>query len=193
MQRIVVLGCSGAGKSTFARALGAKLGLPVVHMDVLFWRPGWAEPDPDEFRVAVEAAVAGEAWITEGNFASGTFDLRLPRADTVIFIHQPRWLCAFRILWRVATFFGRNRADLADGCPEKFDWTFLLWTWNFEKQSLPRILEMAARYPTPTTHLYGDRGMARFLVEAPSNPGTSPAPGTVPATRPHSPGRRRVR
>jgi adenylate kinase family enzyme len=167
MRRIVILGCSGAGKSTFARALGAKLGLPVVHLDALFWRPGWTEPEPGEFRAAVEAAVAGEAWITEGNFVSRTFDLRLPRADTVIFIHQPRWLCAFRILWRVATFFHRgSRPDLAEGCPEKFDWTFFLWTWNFEKQSQPRILEMAALYPTPITHLRGDAGMARFLAAA---------------------------
>ena len=92
MQRIVILGCSGAGKSTFAQALGARLGLPVVHLDALFWRPGWKEPEPESFRMAVAAAVAGDAWITDGNYAGRTFDLLLPRADAVLFVHQPRWL-----------------------------------------------------------------------------------------------------
>ena len=111
MRRIAILGCSGAGKSTFARALGARLGVPVTHLDALFWQPGWAEPDNERFRASVAAAVAGDAWITEGNYVTRTFDLRLPRADTVIFIHQPRWLCAYRILARWLTSFGRTRPD----------------------------------------------------------------------------------
>jgi adenylate kinase family enzyme len=166
MQRVVILGCSGAGKSTFARALGDRLGLPVVHLDALFWQPGWREPKQEAFRAAVAAAIADDAWITDGNYVSRTFDLRLPRADAVIFIDQPRWLCLVRILWRWLTNFGRTRADLAEGCPETFDWPFFLWTWNFRRQSQPRILEEAARYPTPITHLRGDAAMARFLAKA---------------------------
>ena len=164
MQRVVILGCAGAGKSTFARALGAKLGLPVVHLDVLFWEPGWKEPQNDAFRAKVAAAIAGDAWVTDGNYVGRTFDLRLPRADAVIFIHQPRWLCVFRILWRWLTNFGGTRADLAEGCPENFDWPFFLWTWNFERASQPRILQAAERYPTPITHLRGNADMARFLA-----------------------------
>jgi hypothetical protein len=60
MRRVVILGCSGAGKSTFARALGARLGVPVVHLDALFWRPGWVEPENKAFRAAVAAAIAGD-------------------------------------------------------------------------------------------------------------------------------------
>ena len=166
MQRVVILGCSGAGKSTFARALGARLGLPVVHLDALFWQPGWKEPENEAFRAAVASAIAGDAWITDGNYVGRTFDLRLPRADTVIFIDQPRWLCVFRILWRWLTSFGRVRADLATGCPETFDRTLLLWAWNFRRQSQPRILEMAGRYSMPITHLRGNTAIARFLNEA---------------------------
>jgi adenylate kinase family enzyme len=167
MRRIVVLGNSGSGKSTLARRLGGRLNLPVVHLDVLFWSPGWTEPEDNEvFRAKVREAIAGDAWICEGNFVGRTFDLRLPRADAVIFIDQPRWLCLVRILWRWLTNFGRTRADLAEGCPETFDWPFFLWTWNFRRQSQPRILEEAARYPTPITHLRGDAAMARFLAKA---------------------------
>ena len=163
MRRVVILGCSGAGKSTFARALGAKLGAPVTHLDVLFWRPGWVEPEPNVFRAAVAAAVAGDAWVTDGNFASRTFDLRLPRAEAILFIDQPRWLCVLRILWRWVKWRGRTRPDLAEGCYEKLDWEFVLWTWNFQRQSKPRILREAAVYGTPVTILKGDRGMADFL------------------------------
>jgi adenylate kinase family enzyme len=164
MRRIVILGCAGSGKSTFARALGAKLGLPIVHLDALFWRPDWKEPPPEEFRAAVAKAVEGDAWVTDGNYVSRTFDLRLPRA--VIFIDQPRWLCIYRCLWRWLTSFGRRRADLAEGCFENLDWDFYLWVWNFHRQSQPRILEVAARYPTPITRLRGDAAVRRFLADA---------------------------
>jgi adenylate kinase family enzyme len=166
MRRVVILGSSGAGKSTFARALGDKLGLPVVHLDALFWRPGWVEPDPEAFRAAVAAAIAGDAWVSDGNYVSRTFDLRLPRADTVIFLHQPRWLCVLRILRRGLFSFGRRRPDLAEGCDENVEWNFFLWTWNFEARHRDRILAAAQAYPTPITHLRGGRAMARFLADA---------------------------
>ena len=166
MRRVVILGSSGAGKSTYARALGEKLGLPVVHHDALFWRPGWVEPDPEPFRAAVAAAIAGDAWITDGNYVSRTFDLRLPRADAVIFLHQPRWLCVARILSRWIFAFGRRRPDMAEGCDENFSWDFFLWTWNFQAIHAPRILKAAEAFPTTVTHLRGGAAIARFLAQA---------------------------
>jgi hypothetical protein len=80
-QRIVIVGCSGSGKSTLARKLGLRLGLPVVHLDVLHYLPKWKRASLAEFRARVTEAHRGEAWISEGNFASWTFDIRLPRAD----------------------------------------------------------------------------------------------------------------
>ncbi len=166
MRRVVILGSSGAGKSTFARALGARLGVPVVHLDALFWRPGWVEPEPDAFRAAVAAAIAGDGWVSDGNYVSRTFDLRLPRADTVIFLHQPRWLCVARVLWRWLSAFGRTRPDMAEGCAENMTWDFFLWVWRFEATHEPRIIAAAQAYPAPITHLRGGAAMARFLAEA---------------------------
>lgn len=60
MQRIVILGNAGSGKSTLARTLGSRLGLSVVHLDKLFWQPGWVEPDAEQFRDRVRAAVVGD-------------------------------------------------------------------------------------------------------------------------------------
>ena len=81
MRRVVILGNAGSGKSTLARRLGERLGLPVVHLDVLFWEPGWVKPDNEVFRDRVRAAIVGDAWITEGNYISRTFDLRLPKDE----------------------------------------------------------------------------------------------------------------
>lgn len=90
MQRIVILGNAGSGKSTLARQIGARLGTSVVHLDTLFWEAGWVEPDAETFRSRVRDAVSGQAWVCEGNYSRRTFDLRLPRADLVIWLDTPR-------------------------------------------------------------------------------------------------------
>jgi adenylate kinase family enzyme len=119
-QRIVIVGCSGSGKSTLARKLGLRLGLPVVHLDVLHYLPGWKRASLADFRARVTEAHRGEAWISEGNFASWTFDIRLPRAEAFIVLERPRWLCLWRVFWRAAME-RRNRPDLPLGCPEQID------------------------------------------------------------------------
>lgn len=116
MQRIVILGNAGSGKSTLARALGKRRNLPVVHLDTLFWEPGWVEPDAEQFRERVCAALAPAAWVCEGNYARRTFDLRLPRADLIIWLDTPRLTCFTRVIIR--SVMNRPRPDLAAGCTE---------------------------------------------------------------------------
>ena len=170
MQRVVILGCSGGGKSTLARAMGARLGLPVVHLDALFWRPNWVEPDGPAFRAKVAEAHAGDAWISDGNYAGRTFDLRLPRADTVIFVDQPRRVCMWRIFKRWWTDRGKRRADLAAGCYENLDWEFTKWVWTFEAKHRANILAAAERYGTPIIMLRSDREIAAFVERLSPDP-----------------------
>jgi adenylate kinase family enzyme len=167
MRRIVILGCSGGGKSTFARALGERLGLAVVHIDALFWEPNWTEPNNEAFRARLSTAIAGDAWITDGNFVGRTFDLRLPRADAVILIAQPRLLCLYRALKRWIVDRGKRRPDLADGCYENFDLDFLAWIWTFERRARPRIEAAVSAYGKTLITLKGDRGMRDFLAALP--------------------------
>jgi adenylate kinase family enzyme len=87
--RMMIMGPSGSGKSTLARTLAAKLDLTVVHMDVLFWQPGWVESVEATFRRKIEAAARGERWVIDGNY-SRHVDLRLPRADMLIWLDFPR-------------------------------------------------------------------------------------------------------
>lgn len=141
MKRVLVIGSGGAGKSTFARRLGAILGLEVIHLDVHFWRPGWTETPKPEWAARVERLVARDAWVMDGNFG-GTMPRRVEAADTVVFLDLPRTLCVWRALKRRLTYRGGERPDMARGCREKFDLEFLLWVWNYPKRSRPQVLEL---------------------------------------------------
>ena len=106
-QRIAIVGCSGAGKSTLARRIGARLDLPVIHIDTLFWRPGWTQADTAEFQAAANAAAAGEQWVIDGNF-DRTGRLRFERAELIVWLEPPMLLCLWRAVWRALTGFGRG-------------------------------------------------------------------------------------
>lgn len=143
MQKIAVIGSSGAGKSQLSRWMGEILGLPVVHLDKEYWLPGWTEPTKDEWRHRVEDLVKRGSWIIDGNFG-GTMEIRIAAADTVVFLDLPRSLCVWRTIKRVITYRKETRPDMADGCGEKFDLKFLKWIWDFPKRTRPRILERLA-------------------------------------------------
>jgi len=166
MRRILVIGNSGGGKTTLARRLGERLGLPVVHLDVLFWKPGWIDGDPDEFRRAVTEAAAAEAWVIEGNFAY-SFDVRMPRADTIVWIDPSPWMCLARAVWRALTYGdGQDRPDLPEGCPEKIDVAFYRYILSFRRNYHPRIEAALAAHGAHArlVRLRSDRESAAFLA-----------------------------
>ena len=131
MQRVMIIGPCGAGKSTVSHVLAAKLGLPLVHMDQLNWQPGWVDEGNERLRGLLAVEVAEDRWLIEGNYAS-TMDMRLKRADTIVYLDYPLPLCLWRLVKRIVTTYGRNRPDMAEDCPERFDAEFLLYVirWN---------------------------------------------------------------
>ncbi len=165
-QRILVIGCSGAGKSTLGKALAARLALPLVHLDAEYWLPGWSQPAREVWREKVAQLVATDAWVIEGNY-SQTFDLRMARADTIVFLDLPTATCLKGILWRPLRHWGKQRPDMAPGCIERYDWPFVQYVWRFRDKERPKIL---AAIKTLGAHAklvhLRSRGEVRAFVDA---------------------------
>ena len=168
MRRVLVIGISGAGKSTFSRRLAERTGLPLIHLDREFWQAGWKVTPRAEWRAKVADLAARDTWIMDGNY-SGTLDARLPRADTVLWFDYPTLRCLGRVAKRIATTYGRVRPDLAPGCPEQIDWEFLRFVWDFNRKSRPLIVTALQQHNThgATVKVFKtDRDARRFLAEA---------------------------
>ena len=146
----MVTGLAAAGKSTFSRALSAKTGLPVIHLDIHFWKPGWVEPSENEWREKQRCLLASDDWIADGNYHA-TLDLRLERADTVVFLDTPWWVCAQRAFVRGI----RKRPvgfGLPNGCDEsalrrlRDEWFVVMRIWRFRRSEPERELGILSRH-----------------------------------------------
>ena len=165
MKRVVIIGCGGAGKSTLARKLGEKTGLPVVHLDKLFWRPGWQSVSQEEFDILHRQALAENAWIMDGNF-NRTMPERVARCDTIIYLDFSRMACLMGVVKRIWTTYGTVRPDMGEGCPERIDFEFLKWVWNFNKKNRERnykLLNEATH--AETIVLKNRRAVKKFLSQ----------------------------
>lgn len=170
MRRVLVMGVSsGAGKSTFARQLASETGLPLYHLDALFWKPGWVESSPEEFYEKQRAIVRSDAWIIEGNYTSVGYDLRASRADTLIYLEVSLALSVYRVFKRRIMYRHKTRPDIAPGCPEKVDWAFLrfiLTTYHRRQRVMAQRLS-AFEALSPGNHviwLQGPRDIRAFFA-----------------------------
>jgi len=166
VNRVLVLGNGGSGKSQLARELSRRTGLPIVHLDPLFWRPGWKAGPRDEFRRELEEVVARDRWIIDGNFTNAG-DSRFERADTAIFLDLPRHICMTRAVRRFLRDRRKRRPDLPEGCPEALDRDFLKWMWNFDRDDRPQILGRLRRSEANVVHLRSPAEVERYLAGVP--------------------------
>ena len=163
MQRVMIIGPCGAGKSTVSHQLADKLGLPLVHMDQLNWQPGWVDAGNERLRGLLEREVARDRWLIEGNYAS-TMDLRIERADTIVYLDYPLPLCFFRLIKRIITSYGRTRPDMAEGCPEQFDAKFLLYVLGWNRGPRQRTEQSLRGHEHKIVRLKNPRALAEWLA-----------------------------
>jgi len=149
MQRITVVGTTGSGKTIMAREISARLGVPYVELDALFWGANWSETPREIFRERVDLALRGNAWVVDGNY-SKVRDIVWGRADTLIWLDYPLWLILWRLLWRT-TRRVFTREELWSGNRERFRGGFLsrnslfLWalqTYRSRRRDYPRLIRM---------------------------------------------------
>jgi len=145
-QRIVVVGTSGAGKTTFARRLSQATGLPHIELDGLHWLPNWTPRPKEEFIARVREAASEERWIVDGNY-SAVRDLLWSRAELLVWLNYgfPRvfWQAVSRSVRRVVTgeeLFGGNRETWRefvsrDGIPR-----WVLRTFWRRRREMPLLL-----------------------------------------------------
>ncbi len=164
MQRILILGPGGAGKSTLAASLARKLDIPVIHLDQHHWQPGWVNMDENAWNTKVAVLAAGRSWVMDGNYAD-TLGLRLSIVDLVIVLDTNRFKSIWRAFTRVLGSYGRTRPDMAPDCPERFDREFFVWLWNFPRDTQPEIDAAIEKYVSPqkVVRLKSDAQIAAFL------------------------------
>lgn len=158
--RIIVLGCPGSGKSTFARALAARTGLPLIHLDSVWWRADGSHISRDEFDRALSELLAGEKWIMDGDY-SRTYEVRLRAADTVIFLDYPEDVCMAGIVGRV----GEERPDMP-WTESTLDPELVAMVKNYARDNRPVLLDLLRRYADRQVLVFTDRTRAdRWLSE----------------------------
>lgn len=165
MERIIIIGCGGAGKSTLARKLGQVLNLPVVHLDKLFWKPNWVETSPEEFDALLAQELAKDRWIMDGNF-NRTMPERIKRCDTIIYLDFSRVACLLGVVKRVITTYGKVRPDMGEGCPEHVDLDFLKWVWNFNKNKRESYYKMLNEVENIETIVLKNRRAVKLFLKS---------------------------
>ncbi len=143
--RVMVIGCCGAGKSTFAGRLAQIIPLPIIHLDQEYWQPDWNEPEKEVWHEKVRQLSLQEKWIMDGNYGS-SLDIRLQKADAIVFLDYATMSCIYRVSKRIWKYKGTVRPDMPEGCRERWDWNFMHYVAVFNLIRRPSILKILNTY-----------------------------------------------
>ena len=140
MQKVLVIGCCGAGKSTFSKKLQSILNVELIHLDQYYHKPNWEEPKKEEWERIVNNLIKKPSWIMDGTYIE-SLDIRIEKCDTLIYLDYSILKCIFRVVKRVFTDYGKKRSDMAPGCKEEFDLEFLKYVLTFNFKNRNNILK----------------------------------------------------
>lgn len=185
--RILVVGSPGSGKTTLARGLAERLGLPLVHLDDHYWRPGWQRPAHEEWLAAVARLAAEERWVIDGNHFD-TIEPRLARAQLAIHLDYATPLCLARTFRRgVRRLFGerdslpaRIREDAGYRPAARIDWRFVRKIATFRTTLRPALLDALARSGVRTITARTPGELRAFLASHQFVSNSAPGGGSMP-------------
>lgn len=163
-KRIIIIGSGGSGKSTLAKELAAGLELPVVHLDRLYWLPGYQTVDKADFDHRLLEELSKSEWIIDGNF-NRTLPKRLLYCDTVIYLDYPRLISTYGVIKRFFMYRNSNREDMGQGCPERLNLEFLKWVWTFNHRYRPNYMALLSTCKDQKVFIVKNRRETRQLVE----------------------------
>lgn len=159
MKRIMVIGCPGSGKSTFSRELHRVTGLPLYHLDMMYWNADKTTVEKAVFHRRLAETVALNEWIIDGNYGS-TMEMRMAACDTVIFLDYPTELCLAGIRERQ----GKARDDMP-WVEEKDDEEFLAFVESYHSESRPTVLKLLEAHADKNIYMFHDRSEADTFLQ----------------------------
>ncbi|HIV85779.1 MAG TPA: topology modulation protein [Candidatus Monoglobus merdigallinarum] len=164
-RRIAVIGFSGSGKSTLAIRLGSILGVPPVHLDSLFWLPGWRADSRENMREKLKPELEKPRWIIEGNYTNVLYDERLNLADTIIMMDINRFVCFKNCIKRRIMYSKQTRPDMTDGCDEKLDFEFAFWVLCKGRKGRKSKYEKLSSFSDKNIYIFRSRRQAEKYIK----------------------------
>jgi hypothetical protein len=160
MKKVIIIGCCGSGKSTFARQLHACTNIPLVHLDQLNWNVDKTTVEKNVFLNRVNEVIKQREWIIDGNYGS-SIEMRMQACDTVFFLDYPVDVCIQGIHERV----GKVRTDIP-WVEDEVDEDLIEFVRNYEKEDRPEILELLSKYKEKDIHIFRNRKDAKIYLES---------------------------
>ena len=152
MKKVIIIGCPGSGKSTFARKLSAITGLPLYHLDMMYWNKDRTTVEKDVFVERLQNAMSEDMWIIDGNYNS-TMEMRLKECDTVFFLDYPTQICIDGIESRR----GKARSDIPWVENNYVDVEFVEFVNRFNSDSRPGIIGLLEKYSSKNIMIFRSR------------------------------------
>ncbi len=165
-KRILIIGCGGSGKSKLAEQLHQKLNLSIIHLDQHYWKPNWVESQKGDWELTVNRLIQAPEWIMDGNYG-GTMDLRIERADTIIFLYFPTITCIYRVVKRTIKYWGKTRPSMPRDCPERLNLEFLHYVQLYNRTRASSILDKLKKIEKEKNIfiLRNDKDVKNFLIK----------------------------
>ena len=159
MQKIIIIGCPGSGKSTFARALHRKTGIPLYYLDLLYWNEDKTTVSKDVFLERLKQVLSEENWIIDGNYGS-SMELRMAECDTVFFLDYDSDICLSGIKDRM----GKQRPDMP-WIETQEDPEFTEFIKSYNTDSRPKVIELLKKYNDKDIVIFKNRDEAESYLK----------------------------